>query len=199
MRKSILILSFFISISSLFSQENTSLFGIKGGLNFPSNNSFEADLETLKLSPSSSSGYHIGIFKQWGGESFFLRPEVVYTKSITSFEGNDLEISSIDIPINIGMRVLGPIYLTGGPLLQNLMDSSYSDLVLDEDSSKMRILANFGAGLSLGGTKIELRYERGLSEKEFVFLNKISSTPESKISNATQQFTLSLFLTLDKK
>ena len=97
------------------------------------------------MSPSSSSGYHIGIFKQWGGESFFLRPEVVYTKTITSFEGNDLEISSIDIPINIGMRVLGPIYLTGGPLLQNLMDSSYSELVLDEDSSKMRILTNFGA------------------------------------------------------
>lgn len=182
-----------------YSQSASNIFGIKAGLNNASDESFDADLAQFKTNPLSSTGFHVGFYKQYGSNSFFFRPEVIYTTTITKFDEGDLESQSLDIPLNLGMKVLGPLYLTAGPVLQNLLNSEYADQVLEEGSKKMRVLANFGAGVSLGNVKVELRYERGLKEKEFNFLQGITEASDARISNTGNQFIFSLFIPLSIK
>lgn len=188
----------FLGTSCTFGQVNNAVVGVRAGLNYASNDSFNSDFEAVKSNPLSSSGFHVGIYRQYGQNSFFFRPEILFTSTLTKFDEGDLKSQSIDIPLNLGMKILGPIYIQAGPVLQNLLQSEYADRALAEGSKRMRVLANYGAGISLGNLKIELRYERGLTDKEFSFLQDISEASETRVTNTGNQFSLSMFIPLSR-
>ena len=90
MRRTLLTCLLVLSSLAAFSQKDTG-FGIKAGLNFNSNGDYKFDTAP-DLSSDTKMGYHIGVFGQLG-DGFFLRPELIYTKTKSSYDGADFDVS----------------------------------------------------------------------------------------------------------
>lgn len=172
--------------------QNGSGFGIKGGLNYGANgNYFESAGEAAK-NPDRNIGYHIGLFGKMGNR-FFFRPELMYTKTKSDYNGNKFDMSKLDAPMLVGLKVIGPLNLFAGPAFQYILDSKFEGIGINDIEKEFSVGLHIGAGVNLGKLGIDLRYERGFSKNEAKFVNtNITSLPDSKIDTRPDQLILSL-------
>ena len=148
---------------SAFAQKDPG-FGIKAGLNFNSNGDYKFD-SAPDLSSDTKMGYHLGIFGQFGDKVFF-RPELIYTKTKSEYDGSDFDMSKLDLPLLVGIRILGPVKIFAGPDLQYILDTDFDEITLGDVENDFTVGLHIGAGVNLGNIGIDLRYERGLSSNE---------------------------------
>ncbi len=172
-----------------FSQNDTG-FGIKAGLNFNSNGDYTFD-SAPDLSSDTKMGYHVGVFGQVGN-SFFLRPELVYTKTKSSYAGADFSMSKLDLPVLVGVRFLGIVKAFIGPDLQFILNTDFEDISLGDIEKKTTVGLHIGAGVDLGNIGVDLRYERGLSANEV----ELVGLSDQRIDTRTSQFILGLSVKL---
>lgn len=165
-------------------------FGIKAGLNFNSNGDYTFD-SAPDLSSDTKMGYHIGVFGQVG-KSLFLRPELIYTKTKSSYDGADFDMSKIDVPVLVGARVLGILKVFAGPDFQYILNTDLQDIELGDVENNFTVGLHIGAGVDLGNLGIDLRYERGLSSNEA----NIVGLPDQRLDTRTSQFILGLSVKL---
>lgn len=189
-------------LGSIFSTNAQFLnFGVKGGLNYNSNGDLEYDINNIKISSDSDTGFHIGVFAEIDLPlALYIRPELLYTKTQSSYsEQGNLSINKIDAPILLGLEFLkiGRIFI--GPSFQYIINSDlkssdiYNEIKEDGfDSFSMGM--QFGAGVEFGKLGVDLRWERGLSDTEADFLG-ISDDIINNITIDTrpQQFILSVY------
>ncbi len=187
------ILLLFLGMSSLHAQSS---WGLRGGLNYNSNGDFLHETNEIYRNPKSDAGYHVGLFKKIDLMGFFLRPELVYTSTSTSYNGDDLKISKIDLPLNLGSGFIGPTYIFAGPSLQYVLSSEFAEVSTASSLKDISVGANIGFGISLNKISIDLRYERGLTAKEMRFLNQ-KVYQEARIDTRQQQLILSLLVDLN--
>lgn len=137
-------------------------FGVKGGLNFSSNGELKELGDDIKA--DSKTGYHVGIMYQTKGDSFYLRPELIYTSTKSEYASRgDLTINKLDMPILLGYHVFKPISIFAGPSLQYILDTDGFNL--NDAERDFTIGVQFGAAVDLGDKlTVDLRYEKGLSE-----------------------------------
>ncbi len=188
------VLLVFISFSS--SAQKGSSFGFKGGLNYSANGDyFEAIGENSK-NPDRNIGYHIGVFGKLGNQLYF-RPELVYTATKSEYDNNDFNVKKIDAPLLVGIKVLGPVSVFGGPSLQYILDTEFDGIDIDNVEDDFSVGLNFGIGLNLNKIGIDLRYERGFSDNEASFINNnIGAGVASRIDTRPDQLILSLSIAL---
>ena len=178
-------------------------FGIKGGLNYNSNGELNSiSTITNPIDSDSGSGYHVGAFAEiklplW----LYLRPELVYTHTESSYSFNNAEtaltLDRIDAPLLVGFRVLkiGRIFL--GPSfhynvdlnLENAKASSYDDFTVG---------AQFGLGLNFGRFGADVRWETGLSETQAIFMGDLINESIT-VDTRQQQFIFSVYYKFLKK
>ena len=142
-------------------------FGVKGGLNFSSNGEFNEIGDDIKA--DGKIGYHVGVLYQTKGAGFYLRPELVYTKTKSSYDlttgKSSFEMSKIDMPILLGYHIFKPVSIFAGPSLQYILDSDLKGFNLDNAEKDFTVGVQFGAAVELGEKlTVDLRYEKGLSE-----------------------------------
>ena len=190
---SLSILIIILGVNSIHAQSN---WGLRGGLNYNSNGEFLSETSEVYKNPKSNAGYHVGLFKKIDLLGFFLRPELVYTSTSTSYNGDDLSMSTIDLPLNLGSGFIGPTYIFAGPSLQYVLSSEFAGVNTASSLKDITVGANIGIGLSLNKINIDLRYERGLSEKEMRFLTQ-KVYKEARIDTRQDQLILSLLLELN--
>ncbi len=101
--KEIMKKTFLITITLLTSMfmvaQGDSGFGIKGGLNYGANGDYFESASDAISNPDSNVGYHLGIFGTIGISRLYLRPELVYTKTKSDYDTNELiekEIVNMD-------------------------------------------------------------------------------------------------------
>jgi hypothetical protein len=140
-------------------------------------------------------GYHVGIFGKIG-QKVYLRPELVYTKTKSDYRNDSFEMSKLDAPILVGIKVLGPISVFGGPSFQYILDSEFDNININEIENDFSVGLNFGIGLNLKKFGIDLRYERGFSNNEASFINNNIGGVESRLDTRPEQLILSLSLLL---
>ncbi len=129
MKKLILLLVLTTTCTFTFAQAGSS-FGIKGGLNYNANGDyFESIGETVE-DPSRNIGYHIGLFGKVGN-SLYFRPELVYTKTKSEYDSGDFDMQKIDAPLLVGVKILGPLSVFGGPSLQYILDSEFDGVTIE--------------------------------------------------------------------
>ena len=192
--KQLFLIAILLTSTITISQTDTN-FGIKGGLNYNANgNYFESASDTYE-NPDRNIGYHLGVFGKFG-DSFYFRPELVYTATKSEYDSGDFDMKKLDGPLLIGVKVLGPISVFGGPSFQYILDSEFENVNIDNIKNDFSIGLNFGIALNFENFGLDLRYERGFSENEATFLDNNGIEINDRLDTRPDQLILSLFVYL---
>ncbi len=171
-------------------------FGIKGGLNYAGNGDFFNSAENAYSSPDRNIGYHIGVFGKFG-DNIYLRPELVYTSTKSGYDEGDLKMNKLDVPVLLGIKVIGPLNVFAGPAFQYIMNTKFDGVTIDDVENDFTVGLNVGAGVNLGKLGIDVRYERGFSDNEITFINSnLTSLSGDRVDTRPDQIIVSLSLKL---
>lgn len=195
LKKSVISTALLLFIGLSLSAQNKSSFGFKGGLNYGANGDYFDSVNLNYNNPDENIGYHIGIFGKIGNK-IYLRPEIVYTVTKSDYDNNDLSIKKIDVPILVGIKVLGPLSVFAGPSAQYILDTDFHGIDIDNVQEDFTVGLNFGIGLNFNKIGIDLRYERGFGENEGRFIEDNITSINSRIDTRPEQLILSLSIGL---
>ncbi|WP_281542824.1 porin family protein [Maribacter aestuarii] len=175
--------------------QSESGFGIKGGLNYNANGDYFESAGEAARNPDRNVGYHLGVFGKIGISRIYFRPELVYTKTKSDYDGNDFDMSKLDAPLLLGVKVIGPLHLFAGPSFQYILNTEFDGITIDDVNNDFTVGLNIGAGVNLGKLGIDLRYERGFSDNEANFINtNLTTVGPSRIDTRPDQLIISLSL-----
>lgn len=158
--------------------------GIKGGVNM---NTLSTDLDDYEK--AAQAGFQAGAFVRIG-DKWHLQPEAYFTakKGELTYDidyGNgtvsninqEMTLSSIDVPVLIGYKIIDPptlnVRLQAGPVA-SIVTSKKFDLMVDKQAidtpdefpdnyKDLNWGLQFGAGVDFLFLTVDLRYELGLS------------------------------------
>ncbi|WP_299530439.1 porin family protein [Ulvibacterium sp.] len=179
-----------------FAQKGSGL-GIKAGLNYNANGDYFESVGDAARNPDRNVGYHIGLFGKLEISRLYLRPELVYTKTKSDYDGNDFDMSKLDVPVLLGAKIIGPLHVFAGPSFQYILNTEFDGIDIDDVENDFTVGLNIGAGVNLGKLGVDIRYERGFSNNEAEFVNtNITSVGPSRIDTRPDQLIVSLSLKL---
>jgi hypothetical protein len=200
--KKLMILVLLVSCVSAFGQ--SAKFGIKGGLNFGATGDITSIIDespSQTFDGDSKVGYHVGAFAKFKFAGLFLQPEIVYTRLTTDYGKSvnadaDYKFSKLDIPVLLGIDVVGPLSLKVGPAFQLVLnnDLDVDGLEADDPQNSFTIGYQVGAGVQLGRLGIDLRYENSFSENDTSVTSDLTETAGElfTIDSRPSQWILSL-------
>ncbi|GGK24208.1 hypothetical protein GCM10007962_18020 [Yeosuana aromativorans] len=195
MKRLFLFTVFFATISAFTFAQTGSGFGIKAGLNYNANGNYFDSASQNAKHPDRNVGYHLGLFGKIGDQLYF-RPELIYTSTKSDYDNDSFKMQKLDAPMLVGLKVLGPISVFGGPSFQYILDSKFGDITVNDVKNDFTVGLNFGIGLNFSKVGIDLRYERGFSKNEATFVNNIGLSNPSRIDTRPDQLILGLSLEL---
>ena len=170
MKNNLLCLVFLFVSASCFAQ-----FGVKAGLNFNSNGELRevvtAGENILEDSGEAKIGYHVGAYYNIDLGKLYLRPEVVYTKTKSEYQSNAYDMSKIDVPVLLGLDVIGPLSIFAGPAFQYTLDNDLENATVSDVKNNITVGFNFGAMVKFGNVGLDVRYERGFTQNEASILD----------------------------
>jgi len=199
MKKLLLFCIIFILALSVYAQKVD--VGLKGGINYNSNGELRqfggfGGLDTL-FSSDKKIGYHGGFYFQLNFNKLYLRPEFVYSKTRSSYNGANYDIRKIDGNLLVGLDVLGPLHIFVGPSVQHILDSELGPIVLEPEHN-INLGMDFGLGLDFGQFGADVRYERGLTRNEAAFVNDIIADEfEYEVDTRPKQMIISFYYRLN--
>ena len=195
MKRALLTVAFAIISIAAFAQKDPG-FGIKGGLNYSANGDYFESAADAANNPDRNIGYHIGVYGKLG-DRFYVRPELIYTKTKSDYDGDKFDISKLDLPVLVGTRLIGPLHVFAGPAFQYILDTEFDGISVDRIDNDFTVGLHIGAGVNLGKIGIDLRYERGFSENEAQFINSnITTVGDSRIDTRPDELILGLSVKL---
>ncbi len=182
--------------TAAFAQKDSG-FGIKAGLNYNANGDYFESVGDAARDPDRNVGYHIGLFGKLEISRLYLRPELVYTRTKSDYDGGDFNMSKLDVPVLLGAKVIGPLHVFAGPSFQYILNTEFDGIDIDDVENDFTVGINIGAGVNLGKLGVDVRYERGFSNNEAEFINtNITSVGRSRIDTRPDQLIVSLSLKL---
>ncbi len=195
--KTLVISTFLLTLFCFSAQAQTgSSFGVKGGLNYGANGDYFESIGENAQNPERHVGFHLGVFGKIGNRLYF-RPELLYTSTKSDYDSDELTIKKIDIPLLVGVKVIGPISVFAGPSFQYILDTEFEGTNIDNIENEFSVGLNFGIGVNFNKIGVDLRYERGFSENEGTFIeNNIGPDAVSRIDTRPNQLILSLSIAL---
>lgn len=166
-------------------------FGFKGGLNYNANGKYFESISTNAKNPDRNIGYHLGIFGKIGNKVYF-KPELMYTSTKSDYDNDTFKMEKLDAPLLVGIKVLGPISVFGGPAFQYILDTEYDGISIRDIENDFTLGLNFGIGFNIKRVGIDLRYERGFNNNEAQFFIDELSTDPGRLATRPDQLILSL-------
>ncbi len=203
MKKTLILAVFAIISTTAFAQKDGG-FGIKGGLNYNQNGDLFASVNNAAENIISGSdgkvGYHIGAFYKIKLTKFYIRPEVIYTKTNSGYmvqnEESTYGVSKLDVPVLVGLNLIGPLHIFAGPSFQAILDSNFENANISDLENDYTIGLQVGLGVNLGKLGLDVRYERGLSENETKFSGTNIADISGRIDTRPSQVIFALSLKL---
>lgn len=190
----LLVLAIILLSVASYAQTATGI-GFKGGLNYNANGDYFESIGDNAKHPDRNVGYHLGLFGKIGNKVYF-RPEVVYSAIKSDYDNDSFKMQKLDAPMLVGIKVLGPVSVFGGPAFQYILDSEFDGIAINDIKNDFSVGLNFGIGLNINKFGIDLRYERGFNDNEAKFINTNIGSVESRIDTRPDQLILSLSLIL---
>lgn len=187
-------LLFLATLSSTAYAQTANGFGFKVGLNYNANGNYFQSVSNNAENPDRNIGFHFGLFGKFGKQVYF-KPEVVYTSTKSDYTDDSFKMQKVDVPLLVGLKVLGPISVFGGPSFQYILDTEFDGVSINNIDKDLSVGLNFGIGLNLNKIGIDVRYERGFSNNEANFLNN-NNIDTSRLDTRPDQLILSLSLIL---
>lgn len=175
--------------------QNGSGIGIKAGLNYSANGDYFESIGDAAREPDRNVGYHLGLYGKIGVSRIYFRPELVYTKTKSDYQGDKFDVSKLDAPLLVGVKVIGPLHVFAGPAFQYILDTEFDGIGIDDIENDFSVGANIGAGVNLGRLGVDIRYERGFNDNEATFINdNITTLGPSRIDARPDQLIVSVSL-----
>ena len=138
------------------------------------------------------SGYHLGVYAEVDFLILYLRPELQFTKVIIQYENQSIYTSRIELPVSIGLKLIGPMSLFLGPTAFFSISQYSNELTIDKIQNNISLGLHMGARLKLGPLGVDLRYEKGLSPMESKLLSQAGVPVGGQINTQPNQFTIGL-------
>lgn len=207
--KNVFIVLLFLSSGMIIGQAPG--FGIKGGLNYGTVGDLELTSEFVRetFSKENRAGYHAGIFYKINLGGLFIQPELLYTELNTEFTGTttsagtnvlNYEFSKIDVPILVGLDILGPLNIQAGPSFQYILDSGFEDINIDFEDPQNSFTVGYqlGAGITLGQLALGVRYEGAFQDNTIVSKTDVEDIG-FRVDSRPSQWILSLSYSFNRK
>jgi len=203
-----IVLTIFFALNIAFAIGQNTQFGLQGGLNY----NFSGDLTDLNTignagddiihGVNKSVGYHGGLWGKVNFTDLFLKGELLYTQYKTDFGGTpaySLTTEKLDIPLVLGAKVLGPVYIFAGPDFQYILQEDFSlqnsDIRYDDFTMGLHV----GAGVDFGVVSLDVRWDKGLSGSESQIVNSEFVNENFTLDNRQNQIVVSLNISLSGK
>lgn len=175
--------------------QSNSGFGITAGINYGSTGDIESNGNTIFDNQEKNIGYNVGVYYKFDIGPIYLRPELKYTHLSNEYENLKFDMDKIDLPILIGIDIIGPLHVFAGPSLQYIVDTDFEDITTSDVKDDFTIGAQVGVGVSLGNLGVDVRYERGLNENEVSFIDSFSALGQRfNLDTRPEQIILALSL-----
>ncbi len=203
-RNSILLSAIFALVGiSAFAQKDSG-FGIKAGLNYSQNGDLIASVgdaaENIVQGSDGKVGYHLGVFGKLELARIYVRPELVYTKTSSSYDVNGAsskyDISKLDVPVLLGVKVIGPLHVFAGPAFQYILKNDLENFSINDAENDFSVGLQIGAGVNLGKLGLDVRYERGFSENEAQFVGDNVTDISGRVDSRPSQVIFALSVKL---
>lgn len=176
MKRTLLLAVFTLVSITSFAQKDAG-FGIKAGLNYNKNGdligSITSSGENILEGSSGKAGFHVGVFRKFNLVALYIRPELIYTKTTSSYAiGNnelDYGLSKIDLPILVGFTTLKSLNFFAGPAFQYTLNNDLDGLdglTIEDVKNDFSIGYHAGIGLNIGKLGLDIRYEGAFSENQ---------------------------------
>ncbi|MEO9511308.1 MAG: outer membrane beta-barrel protein [Flavobacteriaceae bacterium] len=203
MKKTLLIAVLTLMGSAVFAQSGSG-FGIKAGLSYNKNGDLIGSIgdagQNITEGAEGKTGFHVGFWGKLDFPKIYLRPELVYSKTKSSYnvEGasSDYDISKIDLPVLLGYKLVGPLHIFAGPAFQYTLKNDLGDLEVEDVENDFSIGLNVGLGVNLGKVGVDVRYERGFSENEAEFIGNNITDISGRVDSRPSQVIFALSLKL---
>ncbi len=203
MKKTLLIAVCALMSIAAFAQKDSG-FGIKAGLNYNKNGDLigaVGDAATNIVEGSEGKvGFHVGVFGKLNFSKLYLKPELVYTKTSSSYDvdgtSTDYDISKLDLPVLLGLKVIGPVHVFAGPAFQYTLQNDLDGLSVNDVESDFTVGLHLGVGVNLGNIGIDVRYERGFSENEANFIGNNVTDITGRVDARPEQIIFGVSLKL---
>lgn len=169
-------------------------FGLKAGANLSTLSS------TNTFSSSAQAGYLGGIWARFGALGFNFQPELYVTGKDVKVENGTgtAKFTSVDMPLLFGgkfgaMGVGGRLYT--GPVASFAVDHNQSFFTATKDAvtfdrKDTNVAWQFGAGLDIQAISIDLRYEAGITKRDYTLSNGNTGSTRINLFNVTLAYRL---------
>ncbi len=200
-KAALLIISVFILTLSLNAQSSFK-FGIKGGTNYNfSGDLTEYDEITGTLTDvvhgaENKAGFHGGVWLKLDSRVLFARTEVVYNQYDTKYtDKSSLKSEKLSIPLHLGLKVLGPLYVFAGPDFSYVLNEEYSVKKYERVSKNdFTVGSSLGVGLDFGRLALELKWDKAITGEETFLSDNNPITNNFQTDNRPNQLLLSLMI-----
>ena len=203
MRKTLLVAVFALIGATAWAQSGSG-FGVKAGLSYNKNGDLISSVgdggQDIIEGAEGKAGFHFGFWGKLDFPKIYLRPELVYSKTKSSYdvggESQDYDISKLDLPVLLGYKLIGPLHIFAGPAFQYTLKNDLGDLQVEDVKNDFTVGLNAGVGVNLGKIGLDVRYERGFSENEAEFIDNNITTVSGRVDSRPSQVIFALSLKL---
>lgn len=203
MKKTLLVAALTLMGSAVFAQSGSG-FGLKAGLSYNKNGDLIGTVgdagQNIIEGAEGKTGYHVGFWGKLDFPKVYLRPELVYSKTKSSYTldgaSNDYDVSKLDMPVLLGYKLLGPLHIFAGPAFQYTLKNDLGDLDIQDVENDFSVGLNAGVGVNLGKVGLDVRYERGFSENEAEFIGNNITDISGRVDSRPSQVIFALSLKL---
>ena len=180
-------------------------FGIKAGLSYNKNGDLISSVgdggSDIVDGAEGKAGYHFGFWGKLDFPKIYLRPELVYSKTKSSYDvegagSQDYDVSKLDMPVLLGYKLIGPLHIFAGPAFQYTLNNDLGDLEVEDVENDFTVGLNPGVGVNLGKLGLDVRYERGFSENEAEFIGENVTDISGRVDSRPSQIIFALSLKL---
>ena len=179
-----------LCFTPLFSQLS---FGMKGGVNYDSFGELNrTDLSLENFQSDAKTGFHIGIFGSLDLLTFYLRPELQFSQSVSQFNSNEtIALNKLEAPVLLGYKILGPLSIFAGPSFQYILKEKGTDISLGDLEENFTVGLQLGTRLKLGRFGLGIRFERGFKDNEVVILGNNDVDIAGRVDTRAKQWIIS--------
>ncbi|UII80274.1 outer membrane beta-barrel protein [Flagellimonas sp. CMM7] len=203
MKKTLLIAVLTLMGSAVFAQSGSG-FGIKAGLSYNKNGDLIGSVgdagQNISEGAEGKAGYHVGFWGKLDFPKIYLRPELVYSKTKSSYDvngdSNDYDISKLDLPVLLGYKLIGPLHIFAGPAFQYTLKNDLGDIEVEDVENDFTVGLNAGVGVNLGKIGVDVRYERGFSENEARIISNNITDIDGRVDSRPSQIIFALSVKL---
>ena len=201
MKRTFLIAFMALASATGFAQKDSG-FGVKGGFNYNQNGDLIASVGDAAADIIEGSkgkvGYHVGVFGKIELAKIYIRPEAIYTRTTSNYDvdgtSTDFNISKIDVPVLVGINLIGPLHVFAGPAFQYQVENDLEGFSINEAEKDFTVGLHAGIGVNLGRLGLDVRYERGFSNNEAEFIGTNVTDIDGRVDSRPSQVIFGLSL-----